>query len=56
MRSECVMKRRKTYIIGLLAICIVGMNILYSVVNAPLDQKGPIDLGSTYNINSMVNL
>ena len=47
------MKRRKIYIIGLLAIC---MGILYSVDIVPLDEKGPIDIGSIYTINSMVNL
>lgn len=51
------MKRRKNYLIGLLTTCIVCMNILYFVnVNVYADEKGPIDLGPIYNINSMVNL
>ena len=50
------MKRRQTYIISLLAICIICMNIMYLGVVRPLDEKGPTDVGSIYNVNSMVNL
>jgi hypothetical protein len=46
------MKCKKTHIIYLLAICIVCM----MGVIRPLDEKGVVDLGSIYNINTMVNL
>jgi len=50
------MKCRKMHVIALLAICIVCVNMLYSVGANLLDEKGPVDIGSIYNINNMFNL
>ncbi|WP_346868743.1 hypothetical protein [Clostridium sp. UBA5119] len=47
------MKCRKMYVIALVAICIVCANMLYSSGTNLLDEKGPVDIGSTYN---MLNL
>ena len=50
------MKHKKTYIISLLVICIICINVMYSGIVRPLDERGPIDLGSLSNTNIMVNL
>jgi hypothetical protein len=42
------MKRIKTYLIGLIATCIICTNILYLVNSDLLDEKGPIDIGQNY--------
>jgi hypothetical protein len=49
------MKHKKAYIISLLAVCIVCINVMYFGAVRSYDEIGPIDLGSIYNINSMVN-
>lgn len=44
------MKYRKAYLIALLVANVICANILNYVGSGLMDEKGPIDIGSIYNI------